>query len=67
MKNFVFEKFRKKTKCKKARFRSARDANKRAKRLNMRAYPCPACRGWHLTSQLKMSKGVSNVGQPTSA
>lgn len=50
------------TKAKKARYRDELDAmialanmssDDRAKRREQRAYRCPSCRGWHLTSQPK--------------
>lgn len=49
----AFEKFKKrKDKCRKVRFRNRFEAKKRARDLNMRAYPCNKCNGWHLTSQV---------------
>lgn len=47
-----FEKFKSKKRCNKDRFENEFDCKKRANQLGMRAYPCPHCNGWHLTSRV---------------
>lgn len=38
--------------ARKKRFATVEEANEavRARMLNLRPYPCPACKGWHLSS-----------------
>ncbi len=46
----MFEKFKAKHRCPKVRFDNEFDAKKEGKKIGLRAYTCPYCYGYHLTS-----------------